>query len=123
MEFLFYWKKIIKETNEMSIELNQDNFENEVLDSKDTILIDFWGPQCKPCMALMPAVDRIEKEYAGKLRVAKVSSVGNRMFCAKLRVLGLPTFLFYKCGVEVNRLTGEGITEKDLIEAIQKVIT
>jgi thioredoxin 1 len=109
--------------NEMSIELNQDNFQNEVLDSKDTFLIDFWGPQCKPCMALMTAVDRIEKEYARKLRVAKVSSVGNRMFCAKLRVLGLPTFLLYKCGVEVHRLTGEGITEKDLIEAIQKVIT
>jgi thioredoxin 1 len=109
--------------NETSIELKQDNFQNEVLDSKDTILIDFWGPQCKPCMALMPAVDRIEKEYAGKLKVAKVSPVGNRMFCAKLRVLGLPTFLFYKCGVEVNRLTGEGITENDLIEAIHKVIT
>jgi thioredoxin 1 len=123
MGFLFYWKRIIKETNEMSIELSQDNFQKEVLDSKDTFLIDFWGPQCKPCMALMPAVDRIEKEYVGKLRVAKVNSVGNRMFCAKLRVLGLPTFLFYKSGVEVNRLTGEGVTEKDLIEAIQKVIT
>jgi len=106
----------------MPIELNQDNFQSEVLESKDTFLIDFWGPQCKPCIALMPAVDRIEREYAGKLRVAKVSSVGNRMFCAKLRVLGLPTFLFYKGGVEVNRLTGEGITEKDLVEAIHKVI-
>ena len=70
----------------------------------------------------MPAVERIEKEYAGKLRVAKVNSVGNRMFCAKLRVLGLPTFLFYQRGVEVNRLTGEGIAEKDLIEAIHQVI-
>jgi thioredoxin 1 len=123
MGFPFFWKRIIKEMNEMSIELNQDNFQKEILDSKDTVLIDFWGPQCKPCMALMPAVDRIEKEYAGRLRVAKVSSVGNRMFCAKLRVLGLPTFLFYKCGVEVNRLTGERVTEKDLIEAIHKVIT
>ncbi len=107
----------------MSIELDQDNFQKEVLDSKDTFLIDFWGPQCKPCMALMPSVDRIEKEYAGKLRVAKVGSVGNRVFCTKLRVLGLPTFLFYRDGVEVNRLTGEGITEKELIKAIQKVIT
>ena len=106
----------------MPIELNQDIFQQEVLDSKDTFLIDFWGPQCKPYIALMPAVDRIEKEYAGKLRVAKVNSVGNRMFCAKLRVLGLPTFLFYKSGVEVNRLTGEGITEKDLIDAIHQVI-
>jgi thiol:disulfide interchange protein len=45
------------------------------------------------------------------------------MFCAKLRVLGLPTFLFYKGGVEVNRLTGENITESDLIKTINAVIT
>jgi thioredoxin 1 len=122
MGFLSYWKKIMGR-DKLAIELTRDNYESEVLNSKEPILIDFWGPQCKPCLALMPAVDRIEKDYAGRLKVAKVNSVGNRMFCAKLRVLGLPTFLFYKGGVEVNRLTGENITESDLIKTINAVIT
>lgn len=104
------------------IELNRDNYEIEITKCRGPLLVDFWGPQCKPCLALMPFVEGIEKDYSGKLKVAKVNAAGNRMLCAKLRVMGLPTFLFYKDGVEINRLTGENITENDLIEAINKVI-
>jgi len=85
-------------------------------------MVDFWGPQCRPCLALMPAVDRLEKEYAGKIKVAKVNATENRMLCAKLRVLGLPTYLFYKDGTEINRLSGEHITESDLVDAIKAAI-
>ena len=85
-------------------------------------MVDFWGPQCRPCLALMPAVDRLEKEYAGKIKVAKVNATENRMLCAKLRVLGLPTYLFYKDGTEINRLNGEHITESDLVDAIKAAI-
>ena len=106
----------------MAIALNRDNFEGEVLQSKEPVLVDFWGPQCKPCLALMPAVERFENDYAGKLKVAKVNAVENRMLCARLKVLGLPTFLFYKEGKEVNRLTGETITENQLTEAIRAVL-
>ena len=106
----------------MPIEVNRDNFEPEVLESKEPVLVDFWGPQCRPCLALMPTVERLEKNYAGRLTVAKVNAVQNRMLCAKLRVLGLPTYLFYKDGNEVNRLTGDDITESDLIEAINAVL-
>lgn len=71
---------------------------------------------------LMPSVERIEKEYSGRLKVAKVNAVENRMLCAKFRVLGLPTFLFYKEGKEVSRLSGEAITEGRLIEAINALL-
>ncbi len=104
------------------MELNRDNYEIEIMKSKEPVLVDFWGPQCKPCFALMPLVEKIEKDYTGKLRVAKVNAAGNRMLCAKLRVMGLPTFLLYKNGVEINRLTGENITKNNIIEAIEKVI-
>ena len=104
------------------IELTRDNYDSEISSSKGPILVDFWGPQCKPCLALMPAVERIEKDYAGRLKVAKVNAAGNRMLCARLRVMGLPTFLFYKDGVETKRLTGEDITESDVREAIEAVI-
>ena len=106
----------------MAIELNRDNYESEVLGSKEPVMVDFWGPQCRPCLALMPAVEQLEKDYAGRLKVAKVNATQNRMLCAKLRVLGLPTYLFYKNGNEVNRLTGDTITESDLSEAISAAL-
>ena len=102
----------------MAVEINRDNFEHEVLESRQPVLVDFWGPQCKPCLALMPAVDQLEKDYAGRLKVAKVNAVQNRMLCAKLRVMSLPTYLFYKDGTEVNRIMGDSITKNSLTEAI-----
>ncbi len=106
----------------MVIALDRDNYEREVLESKQPVLVDFWGPQCRPCLALMPIVEHLENEYAGKLKIAKVNAAENRMLCAKLRVMGLPSFLLYKGGVEMNRLSGEHITESDLIKAIGALI-
>ncbi len=106
----------------MALDLNRDNYDAEVLESKEPVMVDFWGPQCRPCLALMPAVERLEKEYTGKLKVTKVNATENRMLCARLRVLGLPAYLFYKDGAEINRLAGEQVTETDLAEAIKAVI-
>ncbi len=106
----------------LAIELNRDNYESEVLQSKEPVLVDFWGPQCKPCLALMPAVEGLEKDYAGRLKVAKVNAAQNRMLCARLRVMSLPTFVFYKDGVENNRIAGEDITKGDLLEAIDTLV-
>ena len=107
----------------MALEVSKDNYEAEVLKSELPVMVDFWGPQCQPCLTLMPAVEHLEQEYAGKIKVAKLNAAaGNRMLCAKLRVLGLPTFLFYKNGVEVKRLSGEQLTKKDIEEAIKHVI-
>ena len=100
------------------VELTDPNFENEVLKSSTPVLVDFWGPQCRPCLALMPAVDEIEKNNAGKLKVGKLNATQNRMLCARLKVLSLPTYLFYKGGVETNRMTGESINKEGLTKAV-----
>jgi len=106
----------------MAIELNRDNFETEVLQAKEPLVIDFWGPRCQPCLALMPTVEKFEQEYAGKIKVAKVNAEQNRMLCARLRVLGLPSFLFYQNGVEVKRLSGQTLTGKEIKEAIEALV-
>lgn len=106
----------------MAIDLNRDNYDPEVLQVKGTVMVDFWGPQCRPCLALMPAVGQLEEEYTGKIKVTKLNAAENRMLCAKLKVMGLPTYLFYKDGVEINRLTGERLTKNDLVEAIKAAI-
>ena len=106
----------------MAVDLNRDNYESEIAGSDKPMLVDFWGPRCGPCMALMPAVEELEREFGDRLKVAKLNAAENRMLCAKLRVLGLPTFLLYKNGAEVKRLTGESITREELREAIKAVL-
>jgi thioredoxin 1 len=106
----------------MPIELNRDNYEAEVNDSDVPVLVDFWGPQCGPCLALMPSVEVMEEEYKGKLKVTKLNAAENRMLCAKLRVMSLPTFLFYKDGTEVKRMNGEDITKDQIKKSIDEVI-
>ncbi len=105
------------------VEVNRDNFDTEVVQFKGIVVVDFWGPQCKPCLALTPTVEKLERNFQGKLKMAKLNAAENRMLCAKLKVLGLPTFLFYKDGVEVNRLTGEQIREGDLLNAINSLLS
>ncbi len=106
----------------MALELNRDNYESETSSVKGPMMVDFWGPQCRPCLALMPAVDELEKAYEGKLKVAKVDVTKNRMLCAKLRIMSVPTFIFQKEGVENNRLTGDDITRADLQKVIDAIV-
>jgi thioredoxin 1 len=106
----------------LAIELNRDNYESETKNVKELVLVDFWGPQCHPCLKLMPVVEELEKTYKGRLKVTKVNSTQNRMLCAKLRVMGLPTFILYKDGTEVKRLTGESITRNDLVSEIEAIL-
>ena len=107
----------------MAIELNRDNYENETLQSAEPVLVDFWGPQCRPCLAMMPTMEQLEKDYEGKINFGKVDVSQNRMLCAKLRVMSVPTFIFYKDGTEQNRLVGDNITESDLKQAIDGIVT
>lgn len=106
----------------MAVELNRDNYEPLALQSKGVVFVDFWGPLCKPCLALMPAVEQLEKDYRGQATVGKVNSSQNRMLCARLRVMSLPTFIVYKDGVERERLTGEGLKPADLKAAIDRAV-
>jgi thioredoxin 1 len=106
----------------MATELNRDNFDAEVLQTEGPVLIDFWGPRCQPCLALTPDVEQLEKEYSGKIKVTKINAEQNRMLCAKLRVMSLPTFLLYEKGTEVKRLSGQSLTGKEIKEAVAAVV-
>ena len=106
----------------MAIELNRDNYESETSSAKAPVMVDLWGPQCHPCLALMPIVDELEKAYEGKLKVAKVDVSKNRMLCTRLRIMSVPAYIFYNGGVEINRLVGDGITKSDLQKAIDAVV-
>jgi thioredoxin 1 len=88
-------------------EVNKDDFDQEVVQSQQPVLVDFWGPQCGPCLALMPYVQEMASEYEKVLKVVKVEASQNRRLCLNLRVMNLPTYLLFNDGKEVDRLTGE----------------
>ena len=107
----------------MALELNRENFDTEVKKSDQLLLVDVWGPQCKPCLALMPSVDTLEKDYEGKLQVWKLNAAENRMLCAKLRVMGMPAFLFFKDGREVKRLASEDLTIHEIKSTVDDILS
>ena len=72
------------------------------------VLIDFWGPDCAPCMAMMPAVEALGERYAGQVTLLKVKAPDNRQVCRDMRIAGLPTYITLRDGGEVERVTGNG---------------
>lgn len=106
----------------MGIEVNADTFEQEVVKSTTPVLVDFWGPSCAPCLALMPRVEELEEERDGRIKLAKVDASKNRRMCLNLRVLSLPTFLLYRDGQEIERLSGQDLKIEDIAQAVDKVV-
>jgi len=86
------------------------------------VLVDIWGPQCQPCLALMPAVEALETTYGDRVRFLKVNAPDNRKVCRDLRVAGLPAYLTMRDGVEVERLTSNGTTPEQIEQAIIRLL-
>ena len=77
------------------------------LTGEGSVLVDFWGPRCQPCLAMMPTIAKLEQEAGGAVRVVKVNSSENREICRDLRVFGLPTYVLMRDGEELDRLSGD----------------
>ena len=106
----------------MSENITGDTFEQEVVQADRLVLVDFWGPQCGPCLALMPAVEKLEEQFQHKVKVVKLDASQNRRFCMSMKVLALPTFLIYKDGREVDRLTGGSLSAGQIESALNKML-
>src|SRR4029453_11647925 len=86
------------------------------------VLLDIWGPECQPCLRLMPAVEALGEKYADRVRFVKVNAPENRKVCRDLRVAGLPAYLTLRDGVEVERVTGNGATAEQIEAAIGRLL-
>jgi thioredoxin 1 len=89
-----------------ALEVNENNFEAEVVNSKTPVLVDFWATWCMPCRMLAPVVDEVAAEFAGRVKVVKVNVDNGQTLAAKFGVSSIPTLITLKNGQVVDRTVG-----------------
>lgn len=103
-------------------EVNDAEFEQQVLGSDQPVLVDFWATWCGPCRALAPVVDQVASEYNGRMKVMKMDVDRNSATPARYGIRGIPALLLFKDGKVADTIVG--YVPKDTIDkSIGKVLT
>jgi thioredoxin 1 len=90
----------------MVTEINDQNFESEVIKSGIPVAVDFWAPWCGPCRALAPITEKLSEAYTGKVKFCKINVDENPEMAGKYKVMSIPLVLFFKAGVQKDSSLG-----------------
>jgi len=107
---------------EEPINVTDAAFEKTILESEVPVIVDFWAPWCGPCKMVAPVLDKLAKEYAGKLLVAKVNTDEQHEWAMKYNVSGIPTMLLVAGGKVIHRQVG-ALPEMILRDLVEQFIT
>ena len=100
------------------INLNEKNFEEEVLKSEKTVLIDFWASWCGPCRMMSPVIDGIAEKLNESVKVGKINVDENQELAIKYQVMSIPTIMIFNNGIPVK--TFIGVTdEQEILDALK----
>ena len=97
----------------MEVNINNENFENEVLNYKGTVIVDFYGTWCMPCKMLAPIVEKVVEDNDFKL--AKVDVDENEELIKKFKIMSVPTLIIFKDGKQINSVSGV-VSESRILE-------
>lgn len=98
---------LVPMANENVRQFTDANFEAEVLQSKEPVLVDFWAEWCMPCRMLTPTIEALANDFNGKAKVGKLDTDANKMVAVKYGITAIPTILIFKGGQPVKRLIGQ----------------
>ena len=102
-----------------TIEINETNFESEVLRSTQPVLVDFWAEWCGPCKMLAPALDEIAEEQVGRIKVAKVNVDNNPALAARFSIQSIPTLLYFSGGEVKDKMVG-AVGKRTILAKLEK---
>ncbi|ADL12588.1 thioredoxin TrxA [Acetohalobium arabaticum] len=104
------------------IEVDKENYEEEVLEVEGPVMVDYWGEGCDHCLELMPGVEDLAEKYGDDMKFCKLNIKGNRRLAMSQQVMGLPSMVFYVDGEKVEHLSGDDLTIEEIEEEIKKHI-
>ncbi len=104
-----------------AIQLTGDNFESEVLKSDIPVLVDFWAPWCGPCKMLIPTIDALVTEFAGRAKIAKMNVDDHGELAGQFGIRSIPTLMIFKGGEVVTTMVGVK-SQQELTDEIEKAL-
>ena len=103
------------------LEISDQTFDQEVINSATPVLIDFWAPWCGPCKAIAPVVEEVAGTYAGRLKVVKMNVDDNPQTPSRYGVRGIPNLILFKRGQVAEQIFG-AVPKAHLVRAIDSAL-
>lgn len=107
--------------SDILIEIDESNFQSEIIDSDIPVLVDFWADWCSPCKALTPTLEQVAREFSGRVKIVKLNTQNHPALAQRCNVRMLPTLLLYNGGAVKDQVVGL-VPKKKIVDLISQAL-